>query len=127
MAKPKDAEVPAPKGRSGPGKPAPKGRAGRSGPGKAAPKGRKGRSNAAATESKRVTPKGTGRYTPPVPRSQKVSPIWVPILMFTCLLGGMAMIILNYVDVLPGGVSNGYLLGGLVLITVGFITATRYH
>ncbi|MDQ4131770.1 MAG: hypothetical protein M3179_00860, partial [Actinomycetota bacterium] len=47
--------------------------------------------------TKRVTPKGSGRYTPPVPRSQKVSPIWVPILMFVCLLGGMAMIILNYV------------------------------
>jgi hypothetical protein len=77
--------------------------------------------------SKRVTPKESGRYTPPVPKSQKVSPIWIPILMFVCLIGGMAMIILNYVDVLPGGTSNGYLLGGLVLITVGFITATRYH
>ena len=119
MAKPKDAEKPTAKGRSGPGRSAPKGRSGQP-PGKS-------RSSAPAGDSKRVTPKGTGRYTPPVPRSQKVSPIWVPILMFTCLLGGMAMIILNYVDVLPGGVSNGYLLGGLVLITVGFITATRYH
>ena len=79
------------------------------------------------TPSKRVTPKGTGRYTPPVPKAQKVSPIYVPIIMFTCLLGGMLMIILNYVSVLPKSPHNGWLLGGLGLITVGFITATRYH
>jgi hypothetical protein len=79
------------------------------------------------TPSKRVTPKGTGRYTPPVPKAQKVSPVWVPILMFSCLLLGMLMIILNYVNVLPASPSNGWLLGGLGLITVGFITATRYH
>ncbi len=75
----------------------------------------------------RATPKGTGRYTPPVPKAQKVSPIWVPIIMFTCLLGGMFMIILNYVSVLPKSPHNGWLLGGLGLITAGFITATRYH
>jgi hypothetical protein len=81
----------------------------------------------APSVSKRVTPKGTGRYTPPTPRTQKVSPIWVPIVMFTCLLGGMLMIILNYVSVLPKSPHNGWLLGGLGMITVGFITATRYH
>ncbi|HEX2042223.1 MAG TPA: cell division protein CrgA [Acidimicrobiales bacterium] len=80
-----------------------------------------------ATASKRVTPKGTGRYTPPVPKTQKVSPMWVPIIMFTCLLGGMFMIILNYVSILPKSPHNGWLLGGLGLITIGFITATRYH
>ena len=79
------------------------------------------------TANKRVTPKGTGRYTPPVPKTQKVSPMWVPIVMFTCLLGGMFMIILNYVSILPKSPHNGWLLGGLGLITVGFITATRYH
>ncbi len=77
--------------------------------------------------TKRVTPKGTGRYTPPVPKTQKVSPMWVPIVMFTCLLGGMFMIILNYVSILPKSPHNGWLLGGLGLITIGFITATRYH
>jgi len=82
----------------------------------------------ATTVSKRVTPKPTPRYTPPVPRSQKVSPIWVPILMFTCLGLGMLIILANYVNVLPGdGPSNTYLLIGLGLITAGFITATRYH
>ncbi|MBV8983412.1 MAG: hypothetical protein JO248_03110, partial [Acidimicrobiia bacterium] len=38
----------------------------------------------------RTTPKkqsvpATGRYTPPTPKSKKVSPKWVPIVMFTCL------------------------------------------
>jgi hypothetical protein len=97
------------------------------GAGTPAGKGRSTAKNRPPGTSKRVTPKENARYTPPVPKSQKVSSIWVPIIMFTCLLGGMFMIILNYVDVLPGGTSNGYLLGGLALITVGFITATRYH
>ena len=77
----------------------------------------------------RTTPKPTpsGRYTPPIPREQKVSPLWVPTLMFTCLGLGMVIIITNYFDVLPGGASNAYLLLGLGLITAGFIVATRYH
>ena len=76
----------------------------------------------------RVTPKATGRYTPPVPRSEKVSPRWVPIVMFTSLGLGMLVILANYVSLLPGDEpSNYYLLLGLVLITIGFITATKYH
>jgi hypothetical protein len=31
------------------------------------------------------------------------------------------------VGLLPGGTKNEYLIGGLVLITAGFITATQYH
>ena len=79
----------------------------------------------------RVTPRAqesSGRYTPPIPREQKVSPTWVPALMFTCLLLGVAIVILNYLPhVLPGGTSNWYLLLGLGLITAGFVTATQYH
>lgn len=78
--------------------------------------------------SGRVTPKATARYTPPVPRSEKVSSKWVPIIMFTSLGLGMLVILGNYVSLLPGGEpSNMYLLLGLALITLGFITATRYH
>ena len=78
--------------------------------------------------SGRVTPKATGRYTPPVPRSEKVSPRWVPIVMFASLGLGMLVILANYVSLLPGDEpSNYYLLLGLVLITTGFITATKYH
>jgi hypothetical protein len=75
----------------------------------------------------RVTPKASARYTPPVPKDQKVSPKIVPILMFTFLGLGMLTILLNYVELLPGGAENWYLIVGLIFITAGFITATQYH
>lgn len=90
----------------------------------------------------RVTPKASsrvdtvapqphaGRYTPPIPREYKVSPKWVPILMFVLLITGMLVIVGNYmlgaanIGLEP---SNWYLFLGLGLITGGFITATKYH
>jgi len=80
----------------------------------------------------RTTPKkqpapASGRYTPPTPKSQKVSPKWVPALMFTCLILGVVIIVVNYLDVLPGGTTNWYLLVGRGLITAGFLTATQYR
>lgn len=67
------------------------------------------------------------RYTPPVRKETKVSPPWVPILMFALLALGVVVIILNYLDVLPGGADNRWLLAGLVAITGGFVTATQYR
>jgi hypothetical protein len=88
----------------------------------------------------RVTPKGgnvapkgahmptSGRYTPPIPQEYKVSPRWVPIAMGILLVGGMLTIVCNYLNLLPGSdPSNAYLLGGLGLITLGFIVATRWR
>ena len=89
----------------------------------------------------RVTPKGGGhgihghgdapaassRYTPPVPRSKKVSPTWVPVLMFTLLALGLIVIFCNYLGVLPGDTKNSYLLVGLAFILGGIVTATQYH
>jgi hypothetical protein len=84
----------------------------------------------------RVTPKGTrpgdpavasGRYTPPIPREVKVSPRWVPVLMFTFLGAGALVILCNYLGLLPGETNNWYLLVGLGLILAGIITATQYH
>jgi Cell division protein CrgA len=85
----------------------------------------------------RVTPKGgnstatrpaaSTRYTPPVPREVKVSPRWVPVLMFTLLALGLAVIFLNYLEVLPGSMSNAYLGAGLASICAGIITATQYR
>ncbi|MGI9119051.1 MAG: cell division protein CrgA [Acidimicrobiales bacterium] len=69
----------------------------------------------------------SGRYTPPIPKEQRVSPRWVPFLMFFFLVGGAAVILLNYVSLLPGAPDNLYLLTGLGLILVGFIVSTRYH
>ena len=53
--------------------------------------------------------------------------MWVPILMFGLLGLGSLMIVLNYVSLLPGGISNWYLVGGLGLILAGIITATQFH
>jgi len=85
----------------------------------------------------RVTPKGghahvarpeaSSRYTPPVPAYKKVSPMWVPVLMFTLLGVGLVVIFCNYIGVLPGGTKNTYLLVGLGSILCGIITATQYH
>jgi hypothetical protein len=47
--------------------------------------------------------------------------------MFGLLGLGTAMIIVNYVDLLPGGTSNWYLLGGLGLVLAGIVTATQLH
>src|SRR3954451_16721611 len=69
----------------------------------------------------------SSRYTPPTPRSVKESPRWVPVLMFVLLVVGAAMIVLNYLELLPGAASNWYLLGGLGLILGGIFTATQYR
>lgn len=82
----------------------------------------------------RVTPKGSGsttqsgRYTAPIPREVRVGARWVPWVMGFLLLTGMLVIITNYMNLLPGeDPSNWYLLGGLGLITAGFIVATRWR
>lgn len=69
----------------------------------------------------------SSRYTPPIPRDVRVSPTWVPVLMFTLLAAGALMIVLNYLELLPSSTSNYYLLGGLALILGGIVTATQYH
>lgn len=81
-----------------------------------------------------MTPKGTGsqtasgRYTAPIPREVKVGPTWVPWTMGALLIIGMLVIITNYMNLLPGeDPSNWYLLGGLGLITAGFIVATKWR
>jgi hypothetical protein len=90
----------------------------------------------------RVTPKGgpasnrrsgddspaSSRYTPPTAAKLNMpSPTWVPVLMFSLLGLGMLVIILNYVSLLPGAVSNWYLLAGLGFILGGIVTATQYR
>jgi hypothetical protein len=86
----------------------------------------------------RVTPKGghqphgggpapSRRYTPPIPQEMKVAAPWVPWVMFGLLGLGMVIIVANYLDVLPGGTSNAYLLVGLGAILGGIIAATQYR
>ncbi|HEY9555250.1 MAG TPA: cell division protein CrgA [Acidimicrobiales bacterium] len=85
----------------------------------------KGGPQAAERHSNR--PPASSRYTPPVPQYKKVSPPWVPVLMFALLGIGLAVIFLNYLGVLPGDTKNSYLLVGLGFILGGIVTATKYH
>ncbi len=89
---------------------------------------RKGRSTGRATSRAVAHPTAaSGRYTPPIPKSVKVSPKWMGPLILVFLIGGAASIVLNYFNVLPGAPTNWYLLAGIGLIAIGFITATQYH
>jgi hypothetical protein len=74
------------------------------------------------------SPEGSTRYTPPSHRPEDLpSPTWVPVLMFSLFGLGMVTILGNYVELLPGAVSNWYLLLGLGFILGGIITATQYR
>lgn len=83
----------------------------------------------AADPDRAPTPPPSGRYTPPTPKQWRESPRWVPILMFAFLGLGSLLIIVNYTPLMDkvGGSSNWYLLGGLGLVTLGFITATKWE
>jgi len=100
--------------------------ANKQGPGSAA---RKGRSAGRVTSTRAVAhpPVASGRYTPPIPRSKKVSPKWMGPLILALLIVGALTIVFNYFNVMPGAPSNWYLVGGIVLIAGGFVVATRYH
>ncbi len=81
----------------------------------------------------RVTPKGTrpDGYTPDTVshtghEGLPPSPVWIPILMFSLLGGGVAVILLNYVGSF-WDTTNPILLLGLGMILGGIITATQYR
>jgi len=88
---------------------------------------KKGRSQGRTTQTASTRTATSGRYTPPIPRSKKVSPKWMGVAILALLLIGALTIVLNYFNVLPAGPSDWYLLVGILLIASGFVTATRYH
>jgi hypothetical protein len=98
--------------------------ASRRGPGSAT---KRGRSTGRTTGGGSARSATSGRYTPPIPRSVKVSPKWMGILILALLLLGALTIVLNYFDVLPASPTDWYLLVGIVMIAAGFIVATRYR
>ena len=65
------------------------------------------------------------RYTPPTPQKAPPSKLWVPVTMFTMMLTGVVVVILNYLELLFGEASNNFLFVGLALITGGFVLSTR--
>ena len=94
------------------------------GPGSAT---KKGRSTGRTTATSGARSTSSGRYTPPIPRSRKVSPKWMGPLILAFLLIGALTIVLNYFNVLPAGPSDWYLLVGIVMIATGFVVATQYR
>ena len=93
------------------------------GPGKAQKKGRS--ASGRTTEAGR--PPQSSRYTPPIPKSVKTSPRWMGITIIVLFLLGVAVVILNYAGLLPGGVNNLWLIAAIGSIFAGLILATRYH
>ena len=84
----------------------------------------------ATRRSKRVTEHADSRrYTPPS-HVDMPSPWWVPAMMWTFIGAGGLAIILNYAGILPGtsnGANGWYLIGGLIAILAGIMTATQYR
>ena len=93
---------------------------------------RKGKSAGGRTTAKVGRPKTaeeSGRYTAPIPKSVRQSPRWYGALILILLIGGVAVITLNYLASLPG-LAHGSPWGlviGLVMIFAGFLLATRYR
>ncbi|MGO9456570.1 MAG: cell division protein CrgA [Acidimicrobiales bacterium] len=112
----------APKANTGPGRAQ---RKGRSAEGRTTSKG--SGPGGGARLGRYTPPEESGRYTPPIPKEVRRSPVWYGPLVLGALLLGVCMILLNYLTVLPGSVSVWYLIGGLVLIFTGFVLATRYR
>jgi hypothetical protein len=79
-----------------------------------------------ATKAKAKAAKAKrSRYTPPTPQKAPPSKLWVPVTMFTMMVVGVLVVILNYLELLFGEASNNFLFVGLGLITGGFILSTR--
>jgi multisubunit Na+/H+ antiporter MnhB subunit len=70
-------------------------------------------------------------YVPPPPKKKrKPSPRWFGVLILGLMGVGVAMIVLNYMGLLPGtefGAINLYLWLGLGLIALGFAGATQWR
>jgi cell division protein CrgA len=70
------------------------------------------------------------RYTPPPKKKHRPSPTWFGVIILSTFAIGVAMIVLNYLQVLPGAhlqANNGYLFGGLGLIAAGFLLSTKWY
>ena len=76
--------------------------------------------------------KANRRPTPPSHKPTAIdkkgpSPKWYVSLMFGLMVLGVAIILVNYMGVFPGGTSNKYLLTGLAGIGIGFSMTMGYR
>ena len=101
----------------------------KSGPGKASNKGKSVGGRTKSKVGRPSTAQESGRYTPPIPKSVRRSPPWYGVLVLALLIGGVAVIVVNYLAHLPFA-SHGSpwgLVVGLAMIFAGFLMATRYR
>ena len=99
------------------------------GPGGASKKGKSATGRAASKVGRYKTAEESGRYTAPIPKSVRHSPPWFGALILVLLIGGVAVITVNYLAHLPFAAhgSPWGLVAGLVMIFAGFLLATRYR
>jgi hypothetical protein len=70
------------------------------------------------------------RLDPDRKQRHKASPRWYGPLILAIMGIGVAMIVANYMGLLPGTSAsprNAYLFGGLALIALGFLGTTRWR
>src|ERR1700691_3754502 len=99
------------------------------GPGGGSRKGKSAGGRTTAKVGRYKTAEESGRYTAPIPKSVRHSPRWFGALILVLLIGGVAVITVNYLARLPG-LAHGSPWGlviGLVMIFAGFLLATRYR
>jgi hypothetical protein len=94
----------------------------KTGPGRAQ---KKGRSSGRTTKARPSV--HSGRHTPPVSKQAKTSPRWMGPAIIALFLIGVAVVIVNYAGLLPGGVNNLWLIAAIAAIFGGLMMATRYH
>ena len=68
-----------------------------------------------------------GRVTARKPTDTRHSPHWFGWVLLDLLVFGLLVIVLNYLQVLPGATSSWYLILGLVSMFAAFFLATLYR
>lgn len=84
-----------------------------------------GRGRPAASRRVKQRP---GRYTPPAPRRERVSPRWVPAFMLTALICGVVIVMAGYFGFESGsGTQILALVVGGAFVTAGLLAAVTYR
>ena len=67
-------------------------------------------------------------YQAPPKKKPKPSPRWYGAVILCLLFGGALIIVLNYLNLMPGPqAENVYLFVGLGMIALGFLGATQWR